>query len=55
MSLVILCIAACSEKSVEIDYSGPTDDWRNYGKEAGGGHYSRANQITPENVAYCFQ
>ena len=26
------------------------DDWRSYGKDSGGGHYSRASEITPENV-----
>ena len=26
------------------------DDWRSYGKDSGGGHYSKASEITPENV-----
>ena len=26
------------------------DDWTSYGKDPGGGHYSRAVEITPENV-----
>ena len=26
------------------------DDWSSYGKDSGGGHYSEANEITPENV-----
>jgi len=26
------------------------DDWASYGKDPGGGHYSRAVEITPENV-----
>ena len=27
-----------------------TDDWTSYGKDSGGGHFSRADEITPENV-----
>lgn len=27
-----------------------TDDWTSYGKGSGGGHFSRADEITPENV-----
>ena len=27
-----------------------TDDWTSYGKDSGGGHYSKAKDITPENV-----
>ena len=26
------------------------DDWSSYGKDSGGGHYSKAIEITPENV-----
>ena len=26
------------------------DDWTSYGKDSGGGHYSKASEITPENV-----
>ena len=26
------------------------DDWTAYGKDSGGGHYSEATEITPENV-----
>ena len=26
------------------------DDWTAYGKDSGGGHYSKASEITPENV-----
>ena len=26
------------------------DDWSSYGKDSGGGHYSEATDITPENV-----
>lgn len=52
MSVIILtCITACDKKPVEIDYSGPIDNWANQGKDEGGGHHSRRDQITPENVA----
>ena len=27
-----------------------TDDWTSYGKNSGGGHFSKASEITPENV-----
>jgi quinoprotein glucose dehydrogenase len=27
-----------------------TDNWPTYGKDSGGGHYSKATEITPENV-----
>ena len=27
-----------------------TDDWTSYGKGSGGGHFSKADEITPENV-----
>ena len=26
------------------------DDWTSYGKDSGGGHYSKASEITPDNV-----
>ena len=26
------------------------DDWTSYGKDSGGGHFSKADEITPENV-----
>lgn len=33
-----------------IDYTGPTAEWPVYGAAEGGGRYSVADQITPENV-----
>jgi quinoprotein glucose dehydrogenase len=48
VAILILTIA-CS-KSIYIDYSGPVADWPSYGAAAGGGHYSGARQVTPENV-----
>ena len=35
---------------VSITLNGQNDDWTSYGKHSGGGHYSKANEITPENV-----
>ena len=35
---------------VSITLNGQNDDWTSYGKDSGGGHYSKANEITPENV-----
>ena len=26
------------------------DDWSSYGKDSGGGHYSKASEINPKNV-----
>ena len=33
-----------------LSLNGQNDDWSSYGKDPGGGHFSRANEITPENV-----
>lgn len=49
LSLPTLLLVSCS-KPVAIDYSGPTDDWPAYGNSPGGGHFSEATQITPQNV-----
>ncbi len=43
----LLC--ACGEKA-EIHYDGPIADWPAWGNKPGGGHYSTADQITPQNV-----
>ncbi|MCZ6829176.1 MAG: pyrroloquinoline quinone-dependent dehydrogenase [Gammaproteobacteria bacterium] len=45
-----LCLLVACSPDIEIDYSGPTDDWPAYGGSPGGGHYSAATQITPDNV-----
>lgn len=46
-----LFVYACSETPPSpINYSGPTADWSSYGGAPGGGHFSVATQITPENV-----
>ena len=34
----------------EIDYSGPTAEWRHWGGTRGAIHHSPLDQITPENV-----
>lgn len=34
----------------EIDYTGPTSEWRHWGGTPGASHHSVLNQITPENV-----
>ena len=47
--LVCFLLGSCSDQ-VTVDYSGPTDDWPAYGSSPGGGHYSKATQITPDNV-----
>ena len=43
-------VAGCDRASGPIDYSGPTADWPYYGAGPGGGHFSAATQITPDNV-----
>ena len=44
------CILAGCAEPIDIDYSGPVDDWPAYGSGPGGGHYSAAMQIHPGNV-----
>ena len=50
-TFAVLCLSVACTASQHIDYSGPTADWPAYGGAAGGGHYSKATQITPANVA----
>ncbi|MCZ6659533.1 MAG: pyrroloquinoline quinone-dependent dehydrogenase [Gammaproteobacteria bacterium] len=45
----VFVLTACSEQ-VSIDNSGPIAGWTHYGGGPGGGHFSPATQITPENV-----
>jgi quinoprotein glucose dehydrogenase len=47
-----LLIGCSGGSDVNIDYNGPTADWPNYGSADGGGHFSAATQITPENVVH---
>ena len=46
---LLLLQVGCSSPD-PIDFSGPTADWPSYGGAPGGGHYSAATQITPQNV-----
>ena len=48
----LLILNACSVPPTgqAIDYSGPTADWQAYAAAPGGGRFSAATQITPENV-----
>jgi quinoprotein glucose dehydrogenase len=48
-----LLIAGCSPQSPLTDVPpGVVTDWPAYGSTAGGTHFSRANQITPQNVQH---
>ena len=33
-----------------FDSNAQDDDWTSYGKDSGGGHFSKAIEITPDNV-----
>ena len=33
-----------------FDLNAQNDDWASYGKDPGGGHFSKATEITPDNV-----
>jgi quinoprotein glucose dehydrogenase len=46
---VLFCLSACQEQGA-VDYSGPVTNWPTYGGAPGGGHYSKATQINPQNV-----
>ena len=35
---------------ISISSNGQNDDWSSYGKDSGGGHFSKATEITLENV-----
>jgi quinoprotein glucose dehydrogenase len=45
-----LGIAACSAGPVEVDQTGPTADWPEWGATKGGQRFSPLTQITSENV-----
>lgn len=49
LSVVLSFGVGCSEP-IEIDYSGPTAQWRAYGGDAGGSRFSPLTQITKRNV-----
>ncbi|ARS28168.1 pyrroloquinoline quinone-dependent dehydrogenase [Sphingomonas sp. KC8] len=47
----LLLLAGCGGPSAgPLDHSGPVADWRFYGGDEGGSHFSPATQITPANV-----
>jgi quinoprotein glucose dehydrogenase len=46
---VALALGAC-ERPAPPDFSGPTAEWREYGGDKGGRHWSALSQITRENV-----
>lgn len=50
IALVFSMLLISCKEAPTIDYSGPIAEWPNYGAAAGGGHFSVANQITPNNV-----
>jgi len=50
-AVIVMCLSVACSQDPEINYSGPTDNWPAYGGSPGGGHYSRATQITPANVS----
>ena len=45
ISIIFLLLILFSSQS-----HSEVDDWSSYGKDSGGGHYSRATEINPENV-----
>ncbi len=45
-----LAVAACSNKGGIERPAGAAAEWSEFGGNPGGGHYSRANEITPQNV-----
>ncbi len=47
----VFLLAACRSAALEPPAPGVTADWPAYGATAGGTHFSRATQITPDNVA----
>lgn len=49
--VIVMTLAACKVPVVSSPPEGVVADWPAYGATAGGTHYSRANQITPQNVA----
>ncbi|MEO2176223.1 MAG: PQQ-binding-like beta-propeller repeat protein, partial [bacterium] len=50
--VLVLTIAGCSKKPIGEIPSGTVTDWPAYGATPGGTHFSRADQITPQNVAH---
>ena len=51
LSLLLGCGEDDGSNVGEIDYSGPTAEWRHWGGSRGASHFSPIDQITPENVS----
>jgi len=49
--LALPLLVACKATTLQAPPPGVAADWPAYGASAGGSHFSRANQITPDNVA----
>ncbi|WP_279249311.1 pyrroloquinoline quinone-dependent dehydrogenase [Candidatus Marimicrobium litorale] len=49
--IVATFLSACQPETINEPPPGVTADWPAYGGTPGGTHFSRANQITPDNVA----
>ena len=50
--LASLACAACGAPPPEIDYSGPTAEWREFAGTKGGSHFSGLTQIDRSNVEH---
>ena len=50
-AIVAAVLSACQPETINEPPPGVTADWPAYGATPGGTHFSRANQITPDNVA----
>ena len=48
--IMLLLASACGGPPDFHAPDGPATEWSAFGGAPGGGHYSPANQITPENV-----
>lgn len=51
LALTLLVLCASNTPAAEQPTANTTSDWPAYGATPGGTHFSRARQITPENVA----
>ena len=51
LAAIILCTSVACTASQGTGSSQPATDWPAYGGAPGGGHYSSASQIAPDNVA----
>jgi len=51
LMLAVLLLGACGQKTEEVEYAPEqAAGWPSFGGAPGGGHYSPAGQITPQNV-----